>query len=365
MTSASNWNEVYQKMRLEYPKIVFLYNIPKVGSTTMISSLRLYFSRKIHLYHFHDFQPFHASIYPFQHDTFWEFIDYLVKEKHHQVYFIDIFREPIEHKISFFFDHFRFHFPASEDHPPSMAQIRKRFNQCFPYLAQEDYFFTRYNLPVDSIPSVFPSDGALTVEHQGVHFLKLRLRDVAQWGTLVEKFIGFRGRGLRFFKDNATTQPTYTQFVSEYHPPITWLEETMTYPCIQFYLSETERAEYESKWRAKLAGAGVGDGAGDEERWWTPEEYTFYATISHENYPIIRIDRQHYFDEGCVCSACMLQRKSIIQEIARTGSTATPKIFHQEAKLTLLKKQLSSVVAIKKHKTATNNESRFGKFIKY
>lgn len=351
------WGKVCEKLKLQFPKIVFLYNIPKVGSTSMVSSLRLYFALQMHVFHFHDFQPFHASIYPFQQESFWEFIDYLITKRGKQIYFIDIFREPIEHKMSFFFDHFQFHFPACSTYPPSIGQIQKRFLQTFPYLAKEDYFLQYYRLPMEVIPPLFPAP-ALQIVHQGVQFMKLRLRDAAQWGRLVETFLGFPGRGLRFFQDNATTNPTYRQFINEFRFPSSWLSRLSEMTQLTFYLNPTEQAAYFDKWRAQSTDTALTES-------WSPEEYRFYSLISHENYPIIQVDGKHYFDEGCICRACMIQRKNAINQLQQHPTTGPgPVIRHQEAKLALLKTQLTAVQRhhqMKKHRTESTN--RFGRFV--
>jgi hypothetical protein len=348
-----DWQPIYEKLNLQFPKIVFFYTIPKVGSTTMVSSLRLYYTRQLHVFHFHDFQPFHTSIYPFNKEAFWEFIQFLIEKKNHQVYFIDIFREPIEHKISFFFDQFAHHFPASSIYPPTTSQIRKRFLQCFPYLAKTDYFFDYYPITLSQEEYPIP---ALNIVHQGVNYLKLRLRDSAQWGKIVETFLGLPGKGLTFFKDNITSDETYTKFVSEFKIPKELLQSLDSTTRITFYLNASELLAYKTKWETKSIDENI--------TVFTPEEYQFYSKISGENYPIIQVDRRHYFDEGCTCSACMIQRRKIIQS-PHININNTPKIFHQEAKLNLLQSRLSvlaKVANIKKHKT--ESVKRFKQFPK-
>ena len=82
-------------------KLVFVYCPPKVGSTTLVSSLRLTASDKITVLHLHN-EIMLKVLYNITDVTINEIIQYN-KQLGKKVYVIDIFRTPIEHKMSSLF----------------------------------------------------------------------------------------------------------------------------------------------------------------------------------------------------------------------------------------------------------------------
>jgi DNA polymerase-3 subunit alpha len=95
-------------------KLIFVYCPPKVGSTTLVSSLRLSASDKLTILHLHN-EIMLKVLYNITDVTINEIIQYN-KQLGKKVYVIDIFRTPVEHKMSSLFENIdTFHFNTTVD----------------------------------------------------------------------------------------------------------------------------------------------------------------------------------------------------------------------------------------------------------
>ena len=127
--------------------IVFVYSAPKVGSTTIVSSLRLFCSHFLHVVHVHDEAMLSrvADLPP-------EFKvhDWIAYNRHvlgKKVHVIDVYRTPVERKISLFFEHLATrHFNNAEDcvNRYSVDRVIRRFAALFPHLGTDDRFLEAY-----------------------------------------------------------------------------------------------------------------------------------------------------------------------------------------------------------------------------
>ena len=115
--------------------IIFVYTPPKVGSTSLVSSLRISLSNTFSIIHIHDeiMLNYFTGI---QNVTINEIIQY---NKHigKNVYVIDIYRTQIERNISEFFEKLSpHHFNNTEENINNynITKIINRFNSIFPYL---------------------------------------------------------------------------------------------------------------------------------------------------------------------------------------------------------------------------------------
>ena len=93
--------------------IVFVYCPPKVGSTSLVSSIRLFANDKYNVIHLHN-----ESILKILYNIDVSIID-LIKYNGilgKNIYVFDVYRHPIENKISVFFEKLeKFHFNSSVD----------------------------------------------------------------------------------------------------------------------------------------------------------------------------------------------------------------------------------------------------------
>ena len=102
------------------------------------------------------------------------------------VYVFDIYREPIEHKISLYFETlYDLHFNNSEENIKkySLKLIIQRFNKLFPFLKLDDYFQTKFQI---SFPKSFDFQKKyLLMEKNNIKFIKLRLKDSDTWNSIL------------------------------------------------------------------------------------------------------------------------------------------------------------------------------------
>ena len=115
--------------------IIFVYCPPKVGSTTLVSSIRLSAAQKFTIIHIHDETLFSAiSVNPNVGDISVADIIFYNKSLGKNVWVIDIYRSPIERKISEFFEQISpLHFNNSEKNINmySLEKVTKRFNNIY------------------------------------------------------------------------------------------------------------------------------------------------------------------------------------------------------------------------------------------
>jgi hypothetical protein len=128
--------------------IIFIFCPPKVGSTTLVTSLRLSCSHKITILHIHD-EEMLAVLCNIKNITINEIINYN-KALGKNITVIDIYRTPIEHKISTFFENISFHFNNKEEiiNNYNLNAIIQRFNKIYPFLCNTDYYRQVYKLPI-------------------------------------------------------------------------------------------------------------------------------------------------------------------------------------------------------------------------
>ena len=299
--------------------LVFVYCPPKVGSTSLVSSIRLSAMNTFQVFHIHD-ETMLSVLCGIKGITVNEIIQYN-RLLGREVYVIDIYRTPIEHKISVFFEKIAsFHFNNTEEeiNTYSMKKIVHRFNRLFPYLATDDYYRTTYCIPVCHIPFDHNKKYLHHTCFRGIHYVKLRLQDsTSHWTSLLRDIMGTNITIVRDYEtDSKTIHPIFQRFKAEYKIPINFLSSVMECPQLQYYLSPQERDEYISQWSSKTTG-GVCIPFNDTE-------YRLYNEISVENKHINDIQRNHYIDSGCVCMGCSAKRQSIIATISNTKSTHNP-----------------------------------------
>ena len=169
-------------------KLIFVYCPPKVGSTTLVSSLRLSASNKLTILHLHN-EIMLKVLYNITDVTINEIIQYN-KQLGKKIYVIDIFRTPIEHKMSSLFENIdTFHFNTTVEYLKTydIKKIISRFIKLFPHLAPSDHFKDKYGIVV---PEKFDFERKyLLVEKDGVSYIKLRLKDSNSWVEILRKIL--------------------------------------------------------------------------------------------------------------------------------------------------------------------------------
>jgi hypothetical protein len=303
-----------------YKNIIFVYTPPKVGSTTLVSSIRISASHKFSIIHIHDeiMLNFFTGINSITINEIIKYNSYIGKN----VYVIDIYRTPIERKFSEFFEKISaYHFNNSEENinKYSIKRISDRFNKVFPYLAIGDHYIDKYNIP---LPESFDNTNKfLNIKHNNVNYIKLRLKDSDKWGKILSEILGTEIVIINDYEtNNKIIGNVYSRFKNEYKLPSNYLEVIKNDKYLLFYYSEEERNNYLSLWKNKLSGPVLS---------YSESEYSFYVNLNLENQFYNDIQSEHYIDNGCLCKGCSLKRKHIFEK-AKKGIVIKEKINHTE-----------------------------------
>jgi hypothetical protein len=318
--------EANKKLCLDNAKnIVFVFCAPKVGSTSLVSSLRLYASSKYNIIHVHGNHMI-KMLYGISEVTINDIIVYNATILKKSVFVIDIFRTPIEQKISMFFEEIAYHFNTTEEDVCKfkIETLCNRFSNVFPHLSNNsDYFKNFYDI-AELVPSQFDFDKKyMLVEKQGIKFIKLRLCDADNyWNEILQKLLNVSN--LKIIKDYTSDskifKETFLQFKKEYIIPANLFEEYVENNTdLNFYFNESEKINYLSLWKDKTK---------REKYGYTLDEYKLYMNICNENKTIYdKLQKNHYIDQGCTCKTCSSKRLQIVNNIA-LGKLPSENIKH-------------------------------------
>jgi hypothetical protein len=303
-----------------YKNIIFVYTPPKVGSTTLVSSIRISAPHKFSIIHIHDeiMLTFFTGINSVTINEIIQYNSYIGKN----VFVIDIYRTPIERKMSEFFEKISpYHFNNSEENINnySVKRVTERFNKVFPYLALGDHYIDKYSIPV---PESFDSTkNFLLVKNNNINYIKLRLKDSDKWGKILSQILCSEIIIISDYEtNNKVIGKLYTKFKNEYKLPSNYFEIIKNDKFLSFYYSEEEKNSYLNLWANKLDEPVLS---------YSESEYLFYVNLNLENQIYNDLQSEHYIDNGCLCKGCSSKRK-IIFEKAKKGIIIKEKINHIE-----------------------------------
>lgn len=314
-------NDILFKTKDKKKNVIFIYTPQKVGSTSLVSSIRISALSKFSVLHIHD-DLMLSVLTGYTNVTVNDVIMYN-KEIGKNVYVIDIYRSPIERKISEYFEKISsYHFNNSEDNINSynIDKIVNRFNKLFPHLAKKDYFQEIYNI---NIPEKFDFEKKfLLVEENGIKYIKIRLMDSKQWNKILSEILNTEIVVVNDYETkNKKIGELYNKFKSEYKIPNNLLVMISNCKILNYYLSENEKINYIKSWENKINS--------NEVVSYTDDEYNFYMNICIENKFYNDFQNDHYIDVGCVCKGCSIKRSELFQK-AKNGENVTEKIIHNE-----------------------------------
>ena len=233
-------NQLLNVNKNQHNKLLFVYSTPKVGSTSIVSSLRIFGITKINIIHIHD-EEMLKVLGHISEITINELIlynKYLGKD----VYVINVYRSPIERKISVFFEKIgSFHFNNRDDNVNTynIIKVIQRFNNIFPWIGIGDHFIDKYNV---QIPKTFNYTNKYTlVNENGIKYITLRLKDSNEWGNILTKIFGFNIKIIKDYESsNKPIKNLYNLFKSSYKIPKNLLDEQMNDTYLKYYYSEEE-----------------------------------------------------------------------------------------------------------------------------
>ena len=323
-------NQILNIQKLNINKIIFIYTIPKVGSTSLVTSFRIFFSKKYHIIHIHD-EDMLKVLGGISGVTVNEIIlynMYIGKE----VYVIDIYRDPIELKISTYFEKIGcFHFNCLDEQVNNIdiSLIIKRFNQLFPFIGKGDHFLDTYNI---SVPEKFDFiNKYLLIEEHGIKYIKLRLSDSHLWSNILSSIFQSDVTIVHDHEsEKKVIKDVYIDFKHRYKVPLIFLEKIKKCKYFNYYHNEEESNTYLNKWQTNSTALFSS---------FTSKEYQFYNEVSKENCRVNYVQQHHYIDDGCVCNGCMMKRNYIIK-LLLTKKYNGEKIHHQEVNSEYLRKKV-------------------------
>lgn len=324
-------NEVLNINKHNHNNLIFVYCAPKVGSTSIVSSLRLFGIEKVDIIHIHDEEMLKVltNIKDITINEIILFNKYLGKN----VYVINIYRSPIERKISAYFEKIgSYHFNNSdkEVNNYNIHKVIYRFNNIFPWISLGDHFIDRYNV---KIPDRFDNNNKyILLNENGIKYITLRLKDSNEWGHILTNIFGFNIHIIKDYESsNKEIKDLYNCFKQTYRIPINLLNEIMNDKYLKYYYSDDELSKYYDEWLNKST---------DNITSYTFEQYKLYEQITIENSYVDIIQSDHYFDEGCKCKACSMKRLETISKIIR-GIEVKERIVHTYAKIELIQKRVN------------------------
>jgi len=301
-------------------KIIFIYTPSKVGSTSLVTSLRMNLLPDYNIYHFHDEELLEKALnIKLGKITIMDIITYN-QSLGKIIYVFDIYREPIEHKISLYFETlYDLHFNNTEENIKnySLTLIIQRFNKIFPFLKMDDYFQKKFLI---SFPNAFDFNKKyLLMERNNVKYIKLRLKDSSSWNSILSTLFKKTIFTIKDYESkNKKIKNIYLSFYENYKLPINFLHLIENDSSFQYYLSPVEQHEYINKWNKKISSLFFP---------YTTKEYSLYYTISLENKYYFNFQKDHYIDEGCICKKCCIQRAKVLYLI-KNKQYRSEKIFH-------------------------------------
>lgn len=314
--------------------IIFIYTPPKVGSTCLVTSIRLSAARKFCVLHIHD--EVMLNFIMDNNDTgvtvseIIRYNQYLGKN----VYVIDVFRTPVERKMSEFFEKISvYHFNNSEENINNynIERVIKRFNNLFPHLSLGDHYADKFDI------NVVPFQEGQLFDSQvvnGINYIKLRLKDSSEWGNILTSLLKTDIVIVRDYETkNKSIGKLYKAFNEAYKIPTNYFQLIQDDKYLSLYYSEEERMEYLGKWRDKMT---VSTFIGYSE-----SEYKFYVNLNMENQFYNDLQFEHYIDCGCLCVFCSVKRGEILSKVRR-GQISNEKIIHKD----IIKKKLTNSIRL-------------------
>ena len=313
----SSINKLFNTSTSNY---IFIYTPPKVGSTTLVTSLRVSLGKSYNIIHIHD-EVMLKVLTGINNIKIVDIIKYLSNQGKN-VYVIDVYRTPVERKMSEFFEKivpYHFNNTAENISKYSINRIIDRFNKIFPHIENGDHYFNCYEIEE---PIAFDHNNKCSLQIiNNVKYLKLRLCDSNEWQNILSNIFATDIVIIHDYKtEDKDIGSIYKRFKQEYKIPSNYIDLIKKDKYLNFYYSQLERNNYINEWNSKI---------GEAFTPYSEIEFNFYMNICLENQYINDIDVDHYIDNGCFCKYCSNKRKEIFMK-AKSGEKHFDKIIHKE-----------------------------------
>jgi hypothetical protein len=344
--------QIVQKLfKIQTQNYIFIYTPPKVGSTTLVTSLRVSLGKSYNIIHIHD-EIMLSVLTGINNININDIINFLSKEGNN-IYVIDVYRTPIERKMSEFFEKISsLHFNNTEENISkySIKRISDRFNKLFPYLENGDHYLDKYNI---SNPVNFDFNNNYSIQIiNNISYIKLRLCDSNLWANILTTI--FKTEIVIIYDystENKCIGYLYKKFKQEYRLPINYFNLIKDCKYLNYYYNDEERKNYLNTWENKLC---------DNFIPYSKVEFDFYINLCLENQYIDDVQSEHYIDNGCFCKYCIEKRREIFFK-AKSGEKIYDKIIHKEIINENINKNLKKISNVIKYKSQLLKSN--GKFL--
>lgn len=215
---------------------VFVFCSGKCGSCTLLTTFKSNGMKSIHIHGLAQYNNQNHKL------PLFEFMD--MSKQGEPVVVIDVYRLPVERKISSFFQ--------NNDTEKPIQELVRAFNEQFKNI--ESYHsindvFDHYKIPRFS--SFDFKKRFITKTEQNMVFIKLHFNDISNWGSILSNAMG---RPITIVSNNRSSEKTYyetyTRFKQQYKIPKEFLSIVENDPEFHIFNTPQEKKAYIEKWTA-------------------------------------------------------------------------------------------------------------------
>ena len=273
---------------------IFIYTPPKVGSTTLVTSLTLSLGPNYNIIHIHDEVMFEV-LTGIKNIKIIDIINYLGSIGKN-VYVIDVYRPLLERKISEYFEKLtELHFNVSDEEIKnySLDILVNRFNNIFLHIENGDHYHEKYRL-TDIPPFDFVNKYTLQTKNY-IKYIKLRLIDSKYWSSILSKILNTEIIIINDYETkNKVIGKLYGEFKKYYKIPLNYYLIIKNCYYLNYYYNNSEKEDYLKNILK----------SNSEYKGYNNDEYNLYLSITLENQKKILIDKNHYLIDRCKCKLC-------------------------------------------------------------
>ena len=246
----------------EYKKLndldIIVYCGGKCGSSTLHTTFK---KNELNSYKIHDNNYFKYLCNLYKKDTtktIFDVIDFNVKQNKN-IYIIDVYRTPIERKISGFFQNISQHLP--DYNKLSIQEMINFFNDKLLYILENyhsiDEILDHYNI---QLFNTFDFKNKYNIfKNDNMIFIKLRFNDISEWSNILSTIFD---KNITLYNDNLTSNKQINKLYNEFKETYT-VPQSYIYDCLindkafKIYNTKEEQDKYISKWLKKSYNLGI------------------------------------------------------------------------------------------------------------
>jgi hypothetical protein len=225
---------------------VFIYCGGKCGSTTLLNTFKENGFKTLHLHGKQHFPTLCKDIV--EATGISDFPSFLSYQKSEKIYIIDVYRTPIERKISSFFQNILTHVGENFATVP-VDELINIFNRNFLH-SIEEYHPLDIELPIFTGKKWDDKREYLIKEEGNRVYIKLRFSSIDRWGQILSSIFNREISVVPMnLSENKIYAHVYKEFKKKYKVDPSYLYALELCPIFRKYMTEKEQREYLKKWR--------------------------------------------------------------------------------------------------------------------